>query len=651
MLVASFGLPACQNAVGDGASSNPGQDPPGALPGSPGGSAGGSLGGSPGGTSIELENIQAVLPCGQATDKARTVLETYCVGCHGADSAGQGGFDTITDVAALIADGKVVPNEPDTSPLFTRVAQGVMPPSEVLKRPAEAELRTLKDWIACGAPDWKDAGATSLPFVDIDTRLRVVLDDLRDMPNPVDRKRMRYMDLSTLANAGYSDDQLQVFREAMFFLLNSLSRGRQVVAPKAIDEAKLLYRVDMRDYLWTADTWRLLEQRYPYAVVYDQDSRLFSFDEFSSEQIREQTDASMPIIQADWFLSHASRPPLYHEMLDLPSTLEELEAQLGVNIAQNVSDEQILRAGFKDAGTSRNHGVIERHELVGDRGALWVSYDFASTLGQRNVFVHPLDFQADGHQLIFNLDNGLQAYFVADAAGRRLDKAPTSLVQDPMSRDGAVENGTSCLGCHQTDGLIQKYDEVRDYMLSSGPSAREIEAALGLYSESASLADAFGEDQARYRKARAALDMRHVEERTFHALDNTHQGLMDINTAASVLGITASSLERAIDASAQAFPREVLGLRVPGGVVQRDAFDAVVGDVIAALGLGVQLEFDDDSEDPIVEDPSDENPTVEDPTVENPTLDSPSEPAAPTDTSSTSGSSPPIYWGGSGWRN
>jgi mono/diheme cytochrome c family protein len=584
LLAALLGVTACQNAVGDGApSGSRGDLPPGSNPDDPQDGPGQASGALP-----------RVLPCGQTTDKARAALESHCSGCHGSESSGKGGFDTVEDALALIASGKIVAGDAAGSPLFKKMAEGLMPPKQVVERPSPAELKAVYDWISCGAPDWQSEGATSLPFVDIDTRLRAVLDDLRSLPNPVDRERMRYVDLSTLANAGYSNNQLELYRESVFFLLNSLSRGRDVIAPRAIDESRLIFRIDMRDYLWTAQTWRLMEQSYPYAIVYNNNSRLFPVDEVTADQIREQTGSNIPIIQADWMLSHASRPPLYHEMLQLPRTLAQVESALGVNIDDDVTGEQVLRAGFANSATSRNHGVIERHALEGNRGSLWIAYDFASTLGERNVFANPFDFQFDGQRVIFNLDNGLQAYLVLDAAGNRIDKAPNALVQDPLARDGAIENGSSCLGCHQSQGIIEKFDEVRDFMLASGPNAQAIEAALGLYSDRASMAEAFAADRELYRQARARLGMEHLEERTMRALDNTHLGLMDINAAAGVLGIQASELERALDASGGSFPAEFRALRVLGGAIQRDAFDEVIDEVVEVLGLGRALRANGD---------------------------------------------------------
>ncbi|HKU42543.1 MAG TPA: hypothetical protein VJR89_30505, partial [Polyangiales bacterium] len=257
--------------------------------------------------------------CTTAPQKALATLTTYCSSCHGNVAAPKAGFNTVLEVPALLSSGKVVADQPDMSIIYKRISAGSMPPADVKKRPGAADIAAIKDWITCGADDWNAPAATA-NFVSIDTRLRTVLDDLRSISNPVDRERMRYFDLSSLSNGGVSAEQIQIYRESVSMLINSLSRGRSVVAPRAVDKEKLLYRIDLRDYDWDATTWNELEAIYPYAVIYDQDSRLYPFDEVTSDQIRQETNTNIPIIQADWFISHASRPPLYYSLLQLPDS-------------------------------------------------------------------------------------------------------------------------------------------------------------------------------------------------------------------------------------------------------------------------------------------------------------------------------------------
>jgi hypothetical protein len=233
--------------------------------------------------------------------------------------------------------------------------------------------------------------------------------------------------------------------------------------------------------------------------------------------------------------------------------------------------------------------VIERHELGGNRGAFWLSYDFSSNLDIKNVFAHPLDFKQDGGEMIFNLDNGLQGYFIANAAGTRLDKAPSNVVQDPASRDGAVEAGLSCMNCHQQDGQLPKYDEIRAFALNAGANPQEIDKVLALYVPASELMVVFNDDQNRYRTARTALGISKLTNTSMHELDDRHLGLLDLNGVAAVIGLPASDLKRSIDASPQALPPEIVPLRTQGGGIQRDSFESVVGALVQGLQLGQPL--------------------------------------------------------------
>ena len=83
-----------------------------------------------------------------------------------------------------------------------------------------------------------------------------------------------------------------------------------------------------------------------------------------------------------------------------------------------------------------------------------------AVLETQNIFTHPLSFTHDGGEVIFNLPNGLQAYYVTTASGFRLDDAPINIVSNPAASDPTVRNGLSCFGCH-TEGMKTFEDEVR----------------------------------------------------------------------------------------------------------------------------------------------------------------------------------------------
>jgi hypothetical protein len=117
----------------------------------------------------------------------------------------------------------------------------------------------------------------------------------------------------------------------------------------------------------------------------------------------------------------------------------------------------------------------------------------------------------------------------------------------------------------------------------------ELEAVLAIYADRETLQAAFDRDQNRYRSARSALGIQNVGDTTFHTINDTHLDVLNLNMVAAVLGVTTTELGRALDASPQAFPPEIVALRTQGGGVQRDALEAVIDDLILALGLGDPL--------------------------------------------------------------
>ena len=212
-----------------------------------------------------------------------------------------------------------------------------------------------------------------------------------------------------------------------------------------------MYRIDLRDLKWTSDSWRTILESYPYGLLQNSKDAI---------ALRAETQCQIPVVRADWFISTASRPPLYHVLAQIPNTDKKLESLLQVNVQRNLKEDRVIRAGFTRSGVSQHNRLIERHESI--FGAYWKSYDFAGSTGRKNLFDFPLgpgdtavDFDHDGGEIIFQLPNGMLAYMLTDEKGNRIDKGPTSIVSDPRQRDRAVVNGVSCMSCHY-GGFIQK---------------------------------------------------------------------------------------------------------------------------------------------------------------------------------------------------
>jgi hypothetical protein len=426
-------------------------------------------------------------------------------------------------------------------------------------------------------------------FVDIRTRLNLIVNDLKTIDPPDARKDVRYLDLTNYANAGHGIEQIALYREAISYAINSLSRGLAVVVPQPVDAQGLLFRIRLSDYGWSQATWEQLVAQYPYGVNYDVDSRTFPIDDAPLEAMLVQLGTQTPYVQADWFFSRAVRPPLYYALLGIPASLKELETQLGVSIADDIANQRVARAGFRDSGPSRFNRVIERHALSDNRGVLWLTYDFDAGTGFSNIITHPLDFRHTSSELMFSLANGLHGYMIVDSRGARLDKAPNAAVQDMQASDSAIEAGISCTNCHLETGVNAQHDELREAVTLIGTDVAATDAILALYKDDATLDAAFEADSQRYRAALAAARLSQFTDGTAHQLDDAFAGLLRARDVASVLGLEEQQLLAAIASSPGVFPPEALALRVAGSMLARDRFEAKLAQFVGALGLGVPV--------------------------------------------------------------
>src|SRR5579884_3977007 len=174
--------------------------------------------------------------------RAQAILRTHCAACHGPGGTGKGGFDYLLDRDRLIARNQVVPGKADDSPLVQRIEQGEMPPGK-RPRPGVKDLAILRRWIDGGASPFQPIPRRSL--VTEALRVRAVLADLRAI-EPRQRRFVRYLTLTHLANAGLSEEELTSHRHALGKLVNSLSWHPRIAPPRPIDPAQTIYRLDLR---------------------------------------------------------------------------------------------------------------------------------------------------------------------------------------------------------------------------------------------------------------------------------------------------------------------------------------------------------------------------------------------------------------------
>jgi WD40 repeat protein/mono/diheme cytochrome c family protein len=518
----------------------------------------------------------------EGADKALAVLRTHCGACHGPGGTSKGGFGYALDRDRLVARNQVVPGSAADSALYQRVRDGEMPPPGKRPRLRPDEIATLRRWIDAGAPAASPAGFA--PLVDESALLRIVLADLRAV-EPRQRRFMRYLTLAHLANAAPPAEELDGARHALAKLVNSLSWHPRVTRPQPVDAARTVFRIDLRQYKWSARQWDRLAAAYPYRLAEGA---------AAAKACAELAGTAQPHLRGDWFVATASRPPFYHDFLQLPATDRGLERLLQVDVAADLQDDGAVRAGFNGSGVAKNNRVIERHD--GAHGAYWRSYDFSDNTGRQNVFERPLGpapgphgFRHAGGEIIFHLPNGLQGYLLVDGDGRRVDKAPGDVVSDPKRPDRLVENGLSCLSCH-VRGLLPKDDQVRAHVLKNARAfaPRDREAILALYAPPERLRRLMKEDMERFGHALEKAGVPAGEPEPVLAVTLRYEGVLDLRTAAAEAGLKpddfAGRLRNAPDLA-----RPLGALLARGGTVQRQVFEETYPELARLFRLGTDV--------------------------------------------------------------
>ena len=509
------------------------------------------------------------------------IFQQSCLICHGPDGAYKESL--LMEHNTLIEKGSVVPGNPDESELYKRLIT-----TETAKRmplgqpqlPAQS-INTIRNWILTGALDWAATSTTDGDFISPAEILNTIETHLMSLA-PFDRAFARYFTMTHLYNAGESVGILQEYRNGLSKLINSLSWGSTVINPQPINPQETILYIDLRNYEWDVnDGWGQIEGAYPYHIAFDAPAQTALKEQLTRLQTEMKCD--IPSVHVDWFLAVGSLPPLYHDLLDLPLTDRELETRLEVDVPRNLLNApgvRVWRAGTNNSGVSNNNRVIERHKSR--YGAYWKSYDFAGSVGTQNIFTHPLSFTHDGGEVVFNLPNGLQAYYVTNASGSRLDDAPINIVSNPAASDPTVRNGLSCFGCH-TEGMKTFEDEVRAVIESNTALAPIKAQALRLYVEQSEMDALLQEDTDRYKEALEATGGTFGGIEPISRFHEVFQGTVDAAYAAAVVGLETEAFLAKI--------RENIGLQNIGLSVldtanrsmKRDAWTSSFRDILFAL--------------------------------------------------------------------
>lgn len=396
--------------------------------------------------------------CGSALSQdlatqATSILRSHCYQCHGAKRQGDPDYD-ISNLDYLRGDSKLIVagDKPQSksqtkSRIMKRIEAGQMPPGGLPKLTA-AEASTVRKWIASGAPNPGQEklvyAQPKIEFADKNyVKAAIGADQLRLGVLAVDA---RYLSIANLYNIGYAKDALDIARAAMSKATNSLSLGRFVSKPVAVDGLSLVYRISLSQIGWTAQQWNEVLNAYPYSE-------------------------SPNFVRSDWFVATTLHPPLYYDLLGLPGTEGELEREVGVDRDADVLTNRAQRAAITDSAVAIHNRVLELHPSV--FGVYRLSYDVKNEDADRRIIRNPLGpqfngnpfanraFKHDGAEIIFDLPNGLHGYYAANGNGKRVDAVPNEIANDPTQLSGSpsIVPGISCMGCH-SQGIQTKISDV-----------------------------------------------------------------------------------------------------------------------------------------------------------------------------------------------
>ena len=331
---------------------------------------------------VGFQNVSAQ---SQLAQDAYAIFEGSCLICHGPDGAYR--ETLLMEHSELIEGGTVIPGNPNASELYKRLLgnteNGVQMPFGQPQLPVQS-IDTIRRWIVAGAPDWTAAPITTRRFIppsdvlkSIDTHVKTI--------SPFQRPFARYFTMTHLYNAGVTADILDEYRKALAKLVNSLSWGLDIVNPQPIDPQQTIFYIDLRHYEWDRNAgWTQIEEAYPYHTEFNALAQRALKNQLS--QLQTTLTTAVPSVNIDWFVATAASPPLYNALLSLPETDRELEERLEVDVVNNILTApgiRVWRAGFNDSGVSNHNRVVERH--ASRYGAYWKSYDFAGSVGKRNI--------------------------------------------------------------------------------------------------------------------------------------------------------------------------------------------------------------------------------------------------------------------------
>jgi hypothetical protein len=301
-----------------------------------------------------------------------------------------------------------------------------------------------------------------------------------------DRVTARYFTLANEAGVLGCGSALDTSRQALFELVNSLSLEAVLTTPIAVDADETLYRISLRDYQWDrpvevngtqfVDAWEALVASSVYAVELVGDD---------ADDAKNDSGTNVPVIPGNAFVAAATSAPVYYGVLGIPEDLDAfILNDLGIDVAQNQRDGELIRAGLDGTGLGTDEFLLERFDIEVRAGYVWQI--FSDPAGDAALLEDPLGTpDSQERELLFTLPNGLLAHALADADGQRIDSS--DLLLDTLENDFRAKVARSYLQ-FRNQGMTGS-DSLRSLVLSDPGrfSPEDLDSILEIYPDQTSL--------------------------------------------------------------------------------------------------------------------------------------------------------------------
>jgi hypothetical protein len=393
----------------------------------------------------------AALPEDSRRTQIDAMLERECSACHDGPSAER---DRFLDVEMLLDNGYLRRGAGETSGLALWLQYGDARREHAGVRVSAEELGVLFDYVnSMPAPKT----CQGYDIVDRDRAQELMSLDLARRA-PADRPFIRYVGaLQATQPTGCTGGPPG--QGAFVQLVNAISLSPQVVAVGEPIEGGPIYALDLRDYGWTApidvDGSGHFEDRWS-AIVAAAGPYALELQGPEADALKQQTGVPVPFLSATVFVAHASVGALYSALVGVGSDVSALATALAVD---DLSVPE--RAGFFGAGALPDRVVTRREQGAGL--SWWTREELQAPAAiDAGLARDPVHYSSRGAEVIFTLPNGLSAFAISGADGRRLDELPCTS-DLPCAGPIRALNSVTCRGCHGNDptGLL---DEVLPYL-------------------------------------------------------------------------------------------------------------------------------------------------------------------------------------------